>query len=288
MLTEEQAALHSSHIGGSDAATACGLSPWLSARELYYIFRGEMEREPIDPINAFLGHQLEPMVVQWYIEQTSNPVRHYNRTKHSKRFPWAIAHPDRVLVGYRGGLECKTAATPEGWGAGWDERDATIPDHIQCQVAHYMEVFDYDFWDVAVFFMVSREFRRYRIERDEVLGRDLMNAESTFMEHVEKGEPPAWDYNHPTTLELLKAIYPGTNGKAVDLTQSTLDWWNVMADARQQRRNYDQVVQGAKAHIVATMEEHALGYCPDGTTITQKRTANGALILSKRRFVNFQ
>jgi hypothetical protein len=61
-----------------------------------------------------------------------------------------------------------------------------------------------------------------------------------------------------------------------------------MADARQQRRNYDQVVQGAKAHIVATMEEHALGYCPDGTTITQKRTANGALILSKRRFVNFQ
>ena len=288
MLTDEQAALHLTHIGGSDAATACGLSPWLTARELYYVMRGEMERDPIDPINAFIGHQLEPMVVNWYVEQTSNKVRNVKRTRFSKEHKWAIAHPDRCLVKERGGLECKTAATPEGWGPGWEFNDDTIPDHHHLQVAHYMEVFDYDFWDVAVFFLVSREFRRYRIERDKEFGKNLMDAERVFMDAVKAGEPPGWDYQHPTTLELMKAVYPGTNGKSTDLGKNVLAWWDVLDDARRKRREYDAVAQTAKAHIVGEMKSHSLGYLPDGETITQKRTATGSLVLSKRKFVNFQ
>lgn len=287
MLTADQAALHDKYIGGSDAAVACGLSPWLSARELYYIHRGEMEREPIDPINAFIGHQLEPMIANWYVEEAKVKLRDIKTTRWSKKHPWAMAHPDRIVLHRHGGLELKTAATPEGWGLGGDADD-TIPEHYHIQVAHYMEVFDYDWWDVAVFFLISREFRRYHIKRDHDFGVHLMDAEETFMMNVDLGEPPAWDYNHPTTLELMKAVYPGTNGMACDLDKRVLGWWEVLEDSRKLRSQYDATIKCAKAHIVAQMENHSLGYCTDGDTITQKRTSSGSLILSKRKLVNYQ
>ncbi len=284
MLTSEQVAARQGKIGGSDAAAACGLSPFLSARELYYILRGEMERDPIDPINAFIGHQLEPMVADWVRERTGRKIHDYHRTRRNKRFPWAVAHPDRIYPGLKRGLEIKTAATPEGWGP---DDSNVVPDHVLMQATHYTEVFNFDGWDVATFFLVSREFRFYPLDRDEAFGANLMATERTFMEHVKAGTPPEWDYNHPTTLDLMKQVYPGTDGTSIDLPPEALDWWNVIADARKQRKSYDDVIRGGKAHILALMGTHALGYCPDGETINQKRTSAGAVILNKRKFINY-
>jgi len=290
MLTTEQLKAREGKIGGSDAAVTCGLSRWQTPRELYYIMRGEMPADPIDPINAFLGHQLEPMVVNWYVEQTGNKVRNTNRTYRNTLYPWAVAHPDRMLVPYgaqrrRRGLEIKTAATPEGWGLdGTDE----IPDEALMQVIHYMEIVKAGAWDVAVFFLVSREFRRYTINRDPEVGLQLMSAERTFMEYVKAGTPPGWDFDHGTTLELMKRVYPGTDGTSVTLDKQVDHWWDVLEDARKRRAQYQAVVDGAKAHVLAEMGEHSLGYLPGGDTIAQKHTGNGAVLLKRRKFVNFQ
>ncbi len=285
MLTADQIALRNEKLGGSDAAVCTGLSPFMTARELYHVFRRDIDRPDIDPINAFIGHQMEPMIASWWLEETGQKVRNYNSTRHSKAYPFAIAHPDRILVGKSEGLELKTAATPEGWGYGDDQ---SIPEHYFLQVSHYLEVFDYDAWNVAVFFLVSREFRRYRVERDRAFGRQLMESEAAFMHHVEKGEPPEWDYNHPTSLELLKVIYPGTNGKAMDLGTTMQSWWDVREDALRQRRVFEQAADAAKARILAEMGEHSLGYMPDGATITQKRNpTSGAVYLSRRKALKF-
>jgi predicted phage-related endonuclease len=294
MLTPEQVDLHSKYLGGSDAAVACGLSPWLTTRELYYIFRGEMDREPIDPINAFLGHQLEPMVVNWFTEETGQTVRNYNRTKWAVQHDFAMAHPDRIVPhdamndGDRAGLEIKTAATPDGWGLGFMHGDDTIPDDVHIQVSHYMEVFRWPAWYIAVFFLISREFRLYRIVRDVEFGAQLMATEQTFMDHVKEGKPPAWDYTHPTSLELMKGVYPGTDGTSVELDETMMDWWTVLEDSRRQRKLFDATAQAAKCRILAEMKSASLGYMPDGYTITQKRTSAGGLVLSRRQSVNFQ
>jgi predicted phage-related endonuclease len=285
MLTPEQVAARAKHIGGSDAAVCCGLSSRMTARELYYIMRGEMPRPDIDPISAFIGHQMEPMLVNWVVERTGEKVHDYRRTKRSHRYPWAIGHPDRLYPGKKHGLELKTRATPEGWGPDGSE---VMPDEVLIQCTHYLELFDYDAWDVAVFFLVSREFRLYHLTRDRAFGKNLMAGEAIFMQRVEAGEPPEWDFDHGTTLELMKQVYPGTDGKQIDLPPEALDWWNVMDDARKQRARYDAVIQGCKNHVLSLMGTAALGYCVDGETINQKRTANGALILNKRKFVNYQ
>ncbi len=286
MLTEAQIALRNEKLGGSDAAVCLGLSPFMTARELYSVFRGDIDRPDIDPINAFLGHQMEPMIANWWTEETGLKIRAFHTTKQCKAHEFAIGHPDRMVVGVREGLELKTAATPEGWGYGGD---TDVPEHHFLQVSHYMEVFDYDAWHIAVFFLVSREFRCYRIERDRAFGTQLMEAEATFMRHVEEGEPPAWDYQHPTTLELMKIIYPGTNGKAMDLDSTMLAWWDVREDALKQARQYQGAAEAAKCRILGEMEEHSLGYLPDGSTITQKRDpTTGAVRVTRRRSVNYQ
>lgn len=286
MLTADQIELRNTKLGGSDAAVCAGLSPFMSARELYYVFRGEIDRPDIDPINAFIGHQLEPMIASWWLEETGQKIRAFHITKHHTKNDFAIAHPDRMVVGVREGLELKTAATTEGWGR---DDDTSIPEHHFMQVSHYMEVFDYDAWNVAVFFLVSREFRRYRIERDKSFGRQLMEMEATFMRHVAKGTPPEWDYQHPTTLELLKVIYPGTNGKAMDLGTEAETWWDAREHALTQTRLFKVAGDAAKARILAIMGEHSLGYLPSGATLTQKRDPHsGAVRLSRRRHVQYQ
>lgn len=284
MLSAEQVAARKGKIGGSDAAVCCGLSDRITARELYHIMREEVDPDPIDPIDSFIGHQMEPMIAQWVTERTGKVVRNYNRTKKNKRYPWAIAHPDRVYRGERRGLEIKTRATPEGWGE--DDGDL-VPDDVELQCRHYMEVFEYDAWDVAVFFLVAREFRIYHLERDAELGAQLMRAELAFMEHLKAGTPPEWDFNHPTTLELMKLVYPGTNGRQTDLPADIEHWWAVLEHARKRRSDYHRAADAAKAHILEAMGEHSLGFMADGYTITQKRSRTGALILSRRKLVNY-
>lgn len=285
MLTEDQIALRNTKLGGSDAAVCNGLSPYMTPRELYSVFRGDIDRPDIDPINAFIGHQMEPMIANWWTEETGLKIRQSNVTKFCKDHDFAIGHPDRLVVGVREGLELKTSATAEGWGYGEDQ---SIPEHHFLQVSHYMEVFDYDAWNVAVFFLVGREFRRYRLERDRAFGKQLMASEQAFMDTVERGVPPEWDYNHATTLELMKIIYPGTNGKATNLDNTMLAWWDVREDALNQARTFTAAAEAAKCRILAEMGEHSLGYLPNGNTITQKRDpVTGAVRLTRRRVVNF-
>ena len=58
-----------------------------------------------------------------------------------------LANLDRVIVGGRGILECKTTARTEGWGpSGSDE----IPLTYYLQLVHYLAVTDSPFADLAV------------------------------------------------------------------------------------------------------------------------------------------
>ena len=108
------------------------------------------------------------------------------------------------------------------------------------------------------------------------------------MDYVARGEPPAWDYNHPTTLELMKIIYPGTNGKAIDLDNTMVAWWEVREDALRQARQFSAAAEVAKCRIIGAMGEHSLGYLPGGATVTQKRDPHtGAVRLTRRRHLTY-
>ena len=73
------------------------------------------------------------------------------------------------------GLECKTASPymADHW------KNGQIPIHYELQCHHYMVVTGADCWYIAVL-IYGREFKWYRIERDEELINYLIEVERDF------------------------------------------------------------------------------------------------------------
>ncbi len=74
-------------IGSSDAATACGLNPYMSMLELWMIKTGRMQQNIEDESAGYAplywGKQLEPLVAEYYSMHINNKVRRVNAVLHT-------------------------------------------------------------------------------------------------------------------------------------------------------------------------------------------------------------
>jgi putative phage-type endonuclease len=91
-------------IGGSDAAAAVGLSPYMSSLELWLIKTGrdaELSRPNPDDTTepVYWGTLLEPIVTAAYTKQTGNRVRRVNAVLQHPTIPFMLANIDREVVG---------------------------------------------------------------------------------------------------------------------------------------------------------------------------------------------
>lgn len=129
-------------IGGSDAAAAAGLNPYMSTLELWMDKTGRAEGlagpDPNDTTSpTYWGTLLEPIVAASYTKQTGNRVRRINAVLRHPTIPFMLANIDREVVGCREVqlLECKTAGEYGArlWRAG-------VPEYVELQVQHQLAV----------------------------------------------------------------------------------------------------------------------------------------------------
>ena len=161
-------------IGGSDAGAVCGLNPYRTAIEVYYDKTSE-EIEEIDNEAMRQGRELEEYVARRFCEASGKKVRRANAMFYDEKNPFMLADVDRMIVGENAGLECKTASPymAEQW------KDGSIPISYQIQCYHYMAVCRADAWYIAVL-IYGREFKYYRIERDDEVIENLIWIEKEF------------------------------------------------------------------------------------------------------------
>lgn len=189
-------------IGGSDAAAIAGLNKWKSPVQVYLEKTGQAQEEEAGEA-AYFGILLEDVVAQEFSKRTGLKVRRRNAILQHPEYSWMIANVDRLIVGEKVGLECKTASEymKDEWTG--DEVPATYL--IQCQ--HYMAVTGYDAWWIAVL-IGGNKFVYKKIERDDELISYLIDIERDFWEnHVKKRIPPAFDGSDASS-DLLKVLYP--------------------------------------------------------------------------------
>lgn len=175
-------------IGGSDAGAVCGMNPYCTAMQVYQDKITE-ETEDIDNEAMRQGREFEDYVARRFMEATGKKVRRANAMFYNEEYPFMLADVDRMVVGENVGLECKTASPymAEKWS------DGNIPISYYIQCLHYMAVCNADAWYIAVL-IYGREFKYYRIERDEEMIADLIRIEKDFWEnHVLKHQMPAPD-----------------------------------------------------------------------------------------------
>lgn len=199
-------------IGGSDAAALLGLNPWSSPYALWGEKTGKLPAEDISGKEAVrLGHFLEPYVADRFTEETGKKVRRENFILKNSDYPWAHANVDRMVIGEKAGLECKTTSELNLKSL----RDGEYPANYYCQCMHYMAVTGCEKWYLAVL-IGNREFRIFEIARNEEEIAALMEAEERFWSYVRNGTPPATD-GLQATGEALNRLYPEKN-ETVDLT----------------------------------------------------------------------
>ena len=175
-------------IGGSDAGAVCGLNPYRTAMQVYQDKISE-DIENIDNEAMRQGREFEDYVARRFMEATGKKARKANFMYYDEKNPFMLADVDRMIIGENAGLECKTASPfmADKW------KDGNIPLHYQIQCYHYMSVMGADAWYIAVL-IYGREFKFYKLERDEELIADLIRIEKEFWEnHVLKQQIPSPD-----------------------------------------------------------------------------------------------
>ncbi|WP_124093531.1 YqaJ viral recombinase family protein [Burkholderia gladioli] len=206
-----------SGIGGSDAAAAIGLNPYMSPLELWLIKTGRDANLPLPDSDdttepVYWSTLLEPIVAASYTKQTGNRVRRINAVLRHPIIAFMLANIDREVIGVPGVqiLECKTAGE---FGARlWREG---VPEYVLVQVQHQLAVTGKQAADVAVL-ICGQKLEVHRIERDDELIARLIPLEAAFWRYVETDTPPPADGSESAD-RALRCLYPGTGG-TVDFT----------------------------------------------------------------------
>lgn len=269
-------------IGGSDAAAAVGLSPYMSPLELWLIKTGRDANLPRpDPHDTtepiYWGTLLEPIVAASYTKQTNNRVRRVNAVLQHPTIPFMLANVDREVVGCRDVqlLECKTAGE---FGARlW--RDG-VPEYVQLQVQHQLAVTGRQAADVSVL-ICGQKLEVHRIQRDDGLIARLIELEAAFWNYVVTDSPPPADGSESAD-RALRCLYPGAGGmvdftsdRKMSATFADLVAVRAEIEARQQLEAQLKqcIVQAMGEADQAQFETGSVSYrrSKDGSTIDLKR-----------------
>lgn len=201
-----------SGITGTDSGAICGFNPYVSAFQVYQDKITE-DIEEFDNESMRQGRDLEEYVAQRFTEETGLKVRRANAIYQSEEHPWMLADFDRLIVGQKAGLECKTVSpySADKW------KDNQIPFHYQLQVQHYLAVSGFDCWYIAAV-IFGREFIIRKIERDEELIQYLIRIEKRFWhDNVLAKVMPDPDGSDNCSEMIAKMYFKSDSTKTVDL-----------------------------------------------------------------------
>lgn len=198
-------------LTGTDAGAVTGMNPYVSAFQIYQDKISDQIEER-DNESMRQGRDLEEYVARRFMEETGKKVRHANAIFQSEENKFMLADFDRLVIGEKAGLECKTvnAYSADKW------KDGEIPLHYQMQVQHYLAVSGFDRWYIAAL-IFGKEFIVHEIVRDEEIIRNLIVIEKRFWEqNVLARVAPEPDGSEGYS-DMLGKMYSANKNKAIQL-----------------------------------------------------------------------
>lgn len=273
-LTEDQwLAWRRKGIGGSDAAAALGISPYRTARELYYDKVGiePVTEGPDKSITFEIGHLLEDVVAQIFAKKTGLTVYRDQTMYQHPLFPFLIADVDRFVTlpdGRTALLECKTAH----YDVQYLWANGAVPRHYELQVRHYMAVMNIDVAFIACLFSNSEaDFVWQRIDRDlDEEENNILQLRGFWENYVLKRTEPPLTEKPDLVLDVLSRYYgPADKGQPsvtigpehIPVLENILDLKAQKQQLDQQSRKLDEQIRTAYAPIADLMGSACTARC---------------------------
>jgi putative phage-type endonuclease len=258
-------------IGGSDVAAICGLSRYSSAVTVYLDKIGELPPLEDNP-KMKAGRILEPVIADWFAEETGYKVMKQNAIFQHKEYPFMLANIDRWLPGLNAGLEIKNTGeySRKDW---FDGEEEVIPTEYQLQANHYMAITGAERWFVAVL-IGGWDFQWRVIERSEKLISSLISIEDKFWnEHVLKKVPPAFTARD---TDNLNNMYPVSKENTfIDISESYYDLIKHLLDTKEALEKAKVAHEDAKNKVKGLMGESEVAFWQGERFVTWKSDKNG-------------
>lgn len=241
-------------IGGSDASVVLGINKYKSAFELWHEKTGQSPLKEIDNDAIHFGNILEDVVAKEFERRTGHRVRKDNHMYSHSDYPFMKANLDRVVVGEKALLECKTANArlQDAW------KDDDIPSAYFLQVQHYLAVMGYPKAYIAVL-IGGQKFIWKEIKRDEELIALLIEHEKTFWEeNVLKKVAPTIDGSEAARLYLGEQ-FASTNGETKVLKKETTNAVLYRAELKQTIKQLQQEMTMTENKLKLALGHAAIG-----------------------------
>lgn len=263
-------------IGGSDIGAICGVSPFSSARQIYFNKTGQfadaMKPGAASVERMHFGHLLEPIVANEFAARTGKKLITVDATFRHKDYPWALANVDRLIVDDDGKpygiLECKTTSeyNNEEW-----EQGSILMSYIY-QLNWYMWILDISYGAFACL-VGGNKFYHYEVFRNDELIRDVLI-------------PSATDFWHNNVLALKEPELQATDTEFANITYAEVqknsevfldgddanDLARVVVECKAKIKELEHTMNEAQNRLKDRMQEHEIGYCRDYTVKWSPRT----------------
>lgn len=272
-------------IGGSDAAAVLGISPFRTARDLYYDKAGIVTADDRENWVALeYGTLLEPLVARIFAEKTGLKIYQRKCLFQHPLHPWMLADLDYLVElpdGSTAILEIKTTNynAKDKW---WRDGEETVPAYYESQGRHYMAVMNLDRVYYCCLYGNSEDDALIRhIDRDMDYELELISLEQDFWENnvLVKLPPPYLEENGDLILESLRrtqAQSPPVDGP-VNFTQTQSARVTRYLELQEEKRRCDtgskaveSEMKRLKALIVADMGASSSAISADGFIVSWK------------------
>jgi putative phage-type endonuclease len=280
MLTEQQKEIRKKGLGATDCAVVMGLSHYKTPYELWLEKTGRKESAAIlSDDRLHLRHAHEETISREYARRRGVKLRRVNQTVFHKRLPFMLCNLDRVIIGQKKIIECKSAS---GFMRGyWGETGSDeAPIEYLLQVQHQMACAEYEDSDIAALIDID-DYRIYAAPRNEKIIKKIEDAcEKFWVENVLADIPPP-----PTTRGDLKLMYPVNNGNFIEANAEALYSLSYITGMKQEIKTLDIEKEKAEKALIEIIADNDGLIDNEGkllVTFQANKSGNRTLLIKKR------
>ena len=209
-------------IAASEIAAVLGLDPWRGRLAVAASKHEEITDDTPPSEYAEAGQWMEPVIGEWFVEETKKHARSWGVLLQSRAYPWMLATPDWLVAEDSMGafpvweypLQIKNTTLASEW-------DDGVPARVLAQCHGEMLVMGVDHGYVAV--LINGWKRRWdRVELDQALAEEIVEQTNGFWGDVVEQRPIEADGSRDTSA-VLKRMFPTENGGTVALPGELLE-----------------------------------------------------------------
>lgn len=271
-------------IGGSDVAAIMGVSPFRTARDIYYDKLNIAAVEPDDSnwVALEVGHLLEDLVARIFQKKTGLRVYQIKKMFYHPVYQFMLADVDYFVElqdGTTAILEIKTTNynAKDNW---WMGEHEIVPEYYELQGRHYMAIMDVD----QVFFCclygnTEDEVIIRHVRRDAAIEAEMIYLEQEFwMENVQKKIPPEYLEEGDLVMDSVRKFGEPADAQApavmLDMTQTSILMQYIQLQEQKSRydaesRRIESAMKRMRGQIVSVMGSSCKAVCrKDGQDFT--------------------